>query len=388
MNIKVANRIAKLPPYPFAEIDRLKTEALAKGVDLIDMGIGDPDQPTPKHIIEQLKKSAENPKNHHYPTYAGLPAFRTAVQQYYKKKFNVDLDIDSEIMTLIGSKEGIAHFPMAFVNRDDYTLVPNPGYPVYNVATMFAGGIPYQVPLLHKNKFLPDLKAIPKDILKKSKILFLNYPNNPTAATAPLSFFEEVVKFAKANNIIVCHDSAYLDMSYNGYKPVSFLQAPGAKDVGIEFHSLSKTYNMTGWRIGFAAGNKELIAGLAQIKTNVDSGVFRAIQEAGISALSGDQTCVEKMKDLYTDRRNCLVEGLKSLGLEVESPKATFYVWMHIPKSHKTSAEYAKFLLSKCGIIVTPGTAFGEHGEGFIRFALTVDKGRIETLLSRMKEAL
>lgn len=388
MNFKLADRLSNLPPYPFAELDRLKKEALAKGVDLIDMGIGDPDQPTPKHIINKLKEASENPKNHKYASYVGMPEFRRAVQNYYKKRFDVSLNPDNEIVTLIGSKEGIAHIPLAFVNPGEYVLVPDPGYPVYNVSTIFAGGIPYQMPLLEKNNFLPDFKSIPLEIAKKSKMLFLNYPNNPTAAVAPKSFFEGVVEFAKSYGIIVCHDAAYLDMNYEEYSPVSFLQVNGAKEVGIEFHSLSKTYNMTGWRIGFASGNKDLVSGLTKIKTNVDSGVFQAVQEAGIQALSGEQKEVEKTRKLYTQRRDVLIKGLKSIGLNVNHPKATFYVWMHIPKSFKTSTEFATFLLTKGGIVSTPGTAFGKYGEGFIRFALTQDKKRIETLISRMKEIL
>lgn len=386
MKFHLADRVSKLPPYPFAELDRLKKEALAKGVDLIDMGIGDPDQPTPKHIIERLKSASEDPKNHRYSSYIGLPTFRRAVEKYYKKKFDVILNPDLEIVTLIGSKEGIAHIPLAFVNPGEYVLVPDPGYPVYNVSTIFAGGVPYQMPLLQKNKFLPDLKSIPSDIAKKSKMMFVNYPNNPTGAVAPRSFFEEVVAFAKEYEIIVCHDAAYLDLTYDGYSPVSFLQINGAKDIGVEFHSLSKTYNMTGWRIGFASGNQDLVSGLTKIKTNVDSGVFQVVQEAGIQALEGKQNDVDKMRKLYAERRDALIAGLRSLGLKVDPPKATFYVWLKIPKSFKSSADFATFLLKKGGIVATPGTAFGKYGEGYIRFALTVDKKRIETLISRMKE--
>ena len=388
MKFHLSDRLSHLPPYPFAELDRLKREALSKGVDLIDMGIGDPDQPTPEHIINRLKSASEDPKNHRYSSYIGLQTFRKAVEKYYKKKFDVTLNPDSEIVTLIGSKEGIAHIPLAFVNPGEYVLVPDPGYPVYNVSTIFAGGLPYQMPLLEKNKFLPDLKSIPSDIAKKSKMIFLNYPNNPTAAIAPKSFFEEVVEFAKTHEIIVCHDAAYLDTHYAEYSPVSFLQISGAKDVGIEFHSLSKTYNMTGWRIGFASGNQDLVSGLAKVKTNVDSGVFQAVQEAGIQALEGDQKEVAKMRKLYAERRDVLIKGLKSLGLAVDPPKATFYVWLKIPKSFKSSTDFATFLLKKGGIVATPGTAFGKFGEGYIRFALTVAKKRIETVISRMKEVL
>ncbi|MFC2075147.1 LL-diaminopimelate aminotransferase [Bdellovibrionota bacterium] len=388
MSFQLAERFASLPPYPFAELDRLKSEARAKGADLIDVGIGDPDQPTPEHIIKTLCNAANDSSNHHYPSYWGMQSFKDAVGRYYERKFSVSLDSKNEIIALIGSKEGIAHAPLAFVNPGENVLVPNPGYPVYQVSAIMAGGIPYDVPLKKENNFLPDLGSIPSDVAKKSRLIFLNYPNNPTSAVATEEFFKEVIEFAKNYDILVCHDAAYLDVSYEGYVPLSFLQIPGAKEVGIEFHSLSKTYNMTGWRIGFAAGNSDLISGLGKVKTNVDSGIFQAIQIAGIEALDGDQTSVEEMRHLYTERRDVLVSGLRKLGLDVETPKATFYVWMQIPKNFKTSAECSAFLLTKAGIVATPGTAFGSVGEGFIRFALTVNKERLGELVKRLEEIL
>jgi len=387
-NFKLADRLAQLPPYPFAELDRLKQEAKGTGMDLIDCGVGDPDKPTPPHIINKLKAAAEDSSNHSYPSYVGMPSFRESVARYYKNKFSVDLDPMKEVITLIGSKEGIAHIPLAFVNPGDVVLVPNPGYPVYNVSTLMAGGTPYDMPLLEENNFLPDLKAIPEDVAKKARLMFLNYPNNPTAAVATKEFFEEVVEFAKKYDIIVCHDAAYLDVSFDDYTPLSFLQTPGAMDVGVEFHSLSKTYNMTGWRIAFASGNSDVVAGLGKVKTNVDSGAFQAIQIAGIEALEGDQSSVKEMRSLYMERRDVLVSGLQSLGFEVTSPKSTFYVWTKIPSNFERAADFSAHLLTKGGIVATPGNAFGTHGEGYIRFALTVEKGRMHTLVTRMKEIL
>jgi len=286
MEIKKAKRIAELPPYLFAEIDKKKTAIRKKGVDLIDLGIGDPDLPTPKPIIERLKKAAEDPRNHRYPSYEGTIEFRTAVAQWYEKRFDVQLNPETEVLSLIGSKEGIAHIPLAFVDPGDYVLVPSPGYPVYRVSTRFAGGNPYFLPLRKENGFLPNLSEVPREIAEKAKILFINYPNNPTAAIAEKPFYEEVIAFAERYGIIVCHDAAYSELAFDGFRPLSFLEVPGARELGIEFHSLSKTFNMTGWRIGFAVGHPEIIAGLGKVKTNIDSGVFQAIQEAGVEALT------------------------------------------------------------------------------------------------------
>jgi LL-diaminopimelate aminotransferase len=297
----------------------------------------------------------------------------------------VELDALQEVVSLIGSKEGIAHIPLAFINPGDVVLVPSPAYPVYAIATLFAGGEPYEMPLLKENDFLPDLGAIPADILAKAKMMFLNYPNNPTGAPATESFFQEVVAFAKQHNIMVCHDFAYSEMTFDGYIPPSFLETPGAKEVGIEFHSLSKTYNMTGWRIGFAAGNAEIIGGLGQIKSNIDSGIFEAIQVAGIEALEGDQGCLTEMRRIYTERRDVLVQGLRDLGLRMALPLATFYVWIEVPVGHD-SASFAALLLEKTGIVATPGNGFGDPGEGYVRMALTVPKERLQEAVARMAE--
>lgn len=380
-----ADRLRKLPPYLFKEIDRKKTELRAKGVDLIDLGIGDPDLPTPEHIIEAMKKAVADSANHRYPSYSGMLEFRAAVAEWYRKRFGVDLDPEKEVLTLIGSKEGIAHLPLAFINPGDVSLVPSPGYPVYNIATLFSGGESHFMPLLREKGFLPDLGAIPAEGVRRAKVMFINYPNNPTAAVADLKFFERVVEFAAKHGVLVCHDAAYSEVAFDGYRPPSFLQAKGAKDVGIEFHSLSKTYNMTGWRVGFAAGNREAIDGLSAIKSNVDSGVFQAIQFAGITALRSDQSCVQKMIDVYTERRNFMVPEMKKAGFELDTPKASFYLWIKVPAGY-SSAQLAARLLEK-GVVVTPGNGFGDPGEGYFRIALTQKKERLEEAMQRIKSA-
>ena len=385
MNIfEKAERLKKLPPYLFKEIDRKKAEVRARGVDIIDLGIGDPDLPTPPHIIEALKKAAEDPGNHRYPSYSGMGDFKEAVAKWYQERFGVELDPDTEVVSLIGSKEGIAHFPLAFVNPGDVALVPAPAYPVYHIATMFAGGESYFMPLLSENRFLPDLNAIPDKITSRARIMFINYPNNPTSAVADLEFFRKVVEFARDNNILVCHDAAYTEMAFDGYRPPSFLAADGAKEVGIEFHSLSKTYNMTGWRIGFAVGNREAIDGLGAIKSNIDSGVFQAVQMAGIEAIRGDQSCVRDMVQVYSRRRDLMVKGLQDVGFEVESPRATFYLWIKVPEGY-TSADLTERLLEDAGLVVTPGNGFGEPGEGYFRIALTQKRERLAEAVQRLK---
>jgi len=386
ITIEQADRLKQLPPYLFAELDRKKAEARSRGVDVIDLGVGDPDLPTPDNIINKLAEAAREPRYHRYPSYTGMNEFRKAVSRWYKKRAGVELEPIQQVVSLIGSKEGIAHIPLAFINPGDVVLVPSPAYPVYAIATMFAGGIPYEMPLLKENGFLPDLDLIPQKMLDKAKLIFLNYPNNPTAALATRDFFKTVVDFAEKYNIMVCHDFAYSEMAFDSYVPSSFLETPGAMDVGIEFHSLSKTYNMTGWRIGWAAGNSKIIGGLGRIKSNIDSGIFEAIQVAGIEALEGDQQCLREMQDIYTERRDVLVAGLKKLGIKVEPPKATFYVWFEVPTGYN-SASFAALLLEKSGIVATPGNGFGAPGEGYVRMALTVSKERIAEAVDRMAKA-
>ncbi len=379
-----ANRLNKIPPYLFAEIDRAIAEKLAEGVDVISLGIGDPDLPTPKHIIDALNKEAQDPKNHKYPSYIGMLEFRYAVANYYKRRFAVTLKPETEVVTLIGSKEGIAHIPSAFINPGDIVLVPSPAYPVYGIGTILANGVPYTMPLLPENDFKPDLSKIPKDIAKKAKLMFLCYPNAPTAATADHEFFSRVVDFAEDNEIIVCHDNPYSEMCYDDYVPQSFLETNGAKDVGIEFNSLSKTYNMTGWRIGMAVGNSDVLAGLGKIKENIDSGAFQAIQYAGVAALEGPQECVKENMDIIRKRRDFMVDSLNDLGWNVEKPKATFYLWFKTPDG-STSTEFSKKILDETGVVMTPGVGFGEYGEGYIRVALTQQMKRLEEAVERLE---
>ena len=385
MRIEKAKRIAELPPYLFAAIDKKKVELRKKGMDLIDLGIGDPDLPTPQPIIERLRKAAGNPAHHRYPSYEGMIDFRRAVSRWYERRFGVPFNPETEVLSLIGAKEGIAHIPLAFVNPGDYVLIPNPGYPVYRVATLFAGGTPYSLPLRRENGFLPNLSEVPKEVAEKAKLLFINYPNNPTSAVAEKSFFEEVVAFAKRYQIIVCHDAAYSEVAFDGFRPPSFMEVEGAKEVGIEFHSLSKTFNMTGWRIGFAVGHEEIVAGLGKVKTNVDSGVFQAIQEAGTEALEHLDTPLPQLIEIYEQRRDVLLKGLREVGLKVAPPRATFYFWIEVPAGF-TSAQFATLLIEQAGIVATPGNGFGDEGEGYIRMTITVNEARLREAIDRLKQ--
>jgi LL-diaminopimelate aminotransferase len=387
ITVELAKRVKNLPPYLFATIDSLKNETISKGVDLIDMSVGDPDIPTPEHIVEAMKIAVEKPEHHRYPSYAGMLSFREAVSEWYKKKFDVSLDAESEILSLIGSKEGIGHIPLAFIEPGSTALVPSPGYPVYPIGVLFAGGENYVMPLEEKNGFLPDFKSIPPRTLENAKMMFLNYPNNPTSVVAPKDFFEEAISLADAYNIIVCHDAAYSEIFYDDDRPLSFLEVDGGRDVGVEFHSLSKTFNMTGWRIGFAVGNSEVIAGLGQIKTNLDSGVFQAIQEASIVALQTDERLLSEIRGTYQERRDALYEGLNALGMQVTKPKATFYLWAKIPQGFDSSG-FVVHLLEQGGVLTTPGNGFGSPGEGYVRFSVTVPKDRIKEAVERIRKVL
>ncbi|HOX29142.1 MAG TPA: LL-diaminopimelate aminotransferase, partial [bacterium] len=355
---KYAKRIEKIPPYLFAQLDKKREQVAARGVDVINLSIGDPDLPTPKKIIETLKREAENPINHKYPSYEGMLEFREAVSDWYKKRFNVTVDPQTETLSLIGSKEGIAHIYLAFVQPGDISLVPSPGYPVYNVGTILSDGTPYVMPLLKKNGFLPDLDAIPQEALNKAKIMFINYPNNPTAAIASIEFMRKAVQLAKKHNIALCHDCAYSELSYDGYVAPSILEVEGAKEVAIEFHSLSKTYCMTGWRCGYAVGNREIIAGLSRIKTNVDSGIFQAIQHAGITALRDVTDEQDEIKEVFGERRDVLTAGMKSLGFDATPPKATFYLWIPVPHGY-SSMDFCTRVIDEAGVMITPGVGFG-----------------------------
>jgi LL-diaminopimelate aminotransferase len=387
MEFVFSKRLQALPPYLFLEIDKAKRKARAEGRDIIDFGIGDPDLPTPDYIIDSLCKAARDPANHRYALDQGMPALRQAIAAWYKKRFSITFDPDTQVLPLIGSKEGIAHFPLAFLNPGDYSLVPDPCYPPYKGGTIFAGGKVHNMALLEKNNFLPELEKIPSAVLKKAKLIYLNYPNNPTGATCEKVFYEEVVRFAKKYKLIVISDVAYSEMSYDSYRPISFFEVEGAIDVGIEFHSHSKTYNMTGWRVGWACGNKNLIAGLAKVKSNIDSGIFSAIQVCAVEALDAAQEHVKNMCKVYQERRDALVDGLNALDWKVKKPKATFYIWAHVPKG-KTSIGFAAELLEKANVVVTPGIGFGKSGEGYVRFALTVPVPRIKEALERLEKIL
>jgi len=384
MNFEKAERLEKLPPYLFSEIDKKKKEAIRAGKDIINLGIGDPDLPTPDFIIEELNKAARDSSTHRYSLDEGMPDFRRSIAGWYKKRFNVPLDADTEVLPLIGSKEGIAHFPLAIINPGDAALVPEPCYPPYRSGTLFAGGHPFYMPLRAENDFLPDLEAVPGEVASQAKIMYLNYPNNPTAAVAPLSFYKKVVNFAKRSNIFVASDAAYSEMYYDE-KPVSFLEADASRECSIEFHSLSKTFNMTGWRVGFAVGNAALVGALRQVKSNIDSGVFMAIQRAAIAALEYEGPFFEEMLATYRKRRDTLVDGLSSIGFKVPKPQATFYVWIPVPPGW-TSTSFCELLLERSAIVTTPGNGFGPSGEGFIRASLTVEVSRIAEAVERIRK--
>jgi LL-diaminopimelate aminotransferase len=384
--MKLSKRLDRIPPYLFAEIDKKVAEAKAQGHDVISLGIGDPDTPTFPNVVAEMRKAIDDPSTHNYPPYQGTLEFRQACAKWMKKRFDVELDADSETLALIGSKEGIAHAFLAFVDPGDLVLVPDPGYPVYQNGTILAGGEYHLMPMTPENNFLPDLDAIPEDVAKKAKIMWLNYPNNPTGAVATLEYFEKVVEFAKKYDILVCHDQAYCEMTYDGYIAPSILQVKGAKDIAIEFFSHSKSYNMTGWRAGFAVGNAQAIQALGTIKNNIDSGIFKAVQKAAVEAFNTPQQEIDKLNEMYKKRRDIVVQGLREMGWNIEAPKATFYLWLPVPKG-MSSVEFVGMMLEKAHIVVPPGNGYGENGEGFFRIALTVDENRLIEAVERMKKA-
>jgi LL-diaminopimelate aminotransferase len=381
--MRLSKKVEKLPPYLFVEVTRKIAERRAKGDDIVSFAIGDPDIPTPPHIIERLCQAAHDPMNHRYPESEGLPELRNAIANWYEKRFGVVLDPDTEVAPLIGSKEGIAHIAFCLIDPGDFALVPDPGYPVYTFGTTLAGGKVYYITLNINNNFLPEFKQIPPNILEHAKVLWLNYPNNPTGAVADIEFFNKAVAFAQQHNLCICHDGPYSEVSYDGYRPVSFLQANGAKEAGIEFHSLSKSYNMTGWRIGMAVGNAEVIKALKIMKSNLDSGIPQAIQLAAIEALNGPQDTIKEHNDIYQRRRDLIVETLNKMGLKAIPPKASLYIWAKVPNGY-TSEEFTNDLLDKVGVVVTPGTGYGRNGEGYVRLSLTVPDVFIIKGLSRM----
>jgi LL-diaminopimelate aminotransferase len=381
--MKLSHRLDKLPPYLFVEINRKIAEKQAKGEDIISFAVGDPDMPTPQHIIDQLCQAAYDPANHRYPETAGLPELCQTIARWYQKRFGVALDQNKEVLPLLGSKEGIGHISFCLIDPGDVALVPDPGYPVYSMSTLLAGGEPYFMPLTEKNDFLPDLENIPEKIAEKAKLLWLNYPNNPTGAVADIAFFQNAARFAKKHGLAICHDAPYTEVTFDGYQPPSLMQIPEAREVGIEFHSLSKTYNMTGWRIGMAVGNARMIDALFRFKSNLDSGIPQAIQRAAIKALTGPQSCVTKHNTIYQRRRDKLVKALNDMGLRARLPKASFYIWARIPDGY-TSVEFTTELLDKANVAVTPGVGYGNAGEGYIRLSLTLPDDRLDEGIRRL----
>lgn len=385
--MRTAKRIEKLPPYLFAEIDRKVAEATARGADIISFGVGDPDLPTPPHVIEALKTAASDPTTHRYPSYTGMPEFRQSIAAWYEKRFGVKLDADDEVQPLVGSKEGIFHLPVAFIDPGDVALIPDPGYPVYETGTILAGGQAVLLPLTEANGYEPDLTSLPADVLERARVLWLNYPSNPTAACVDKSFFEEAVRFCKQHDLLLAHDAAYTEITFDGYVAPSVLEVDGAMDCAIEFHSLSKTYNMTGWRIGWVGGSPVAIEAMKRLKTNVDSGIFDAVQRAGIAAIEGPQDYHLECVDRFRHRRDLLCDGLKSMGIVVEPPKGSIYVWVPVPEGH-TSESFTTLLLDKCDIVVAPGTGYGPSGEGYVRFSLTLEDDRLEEGVERLRKAV
>jgi len=387
-----ANRMKRLPLYLFTIIDNLKREAHKRGLDIIDLGMGNPDQPTPKHIVDELCKRARDPENHRYSRCIDSVecVLRKAISKWYKSRFDVNLDPETEVLPLIGSKEGIAHISLAFLNSDDVALVPNPSYPVHFNGVILAGGILHNLPVNEENNFLPDFDNIPQKILKKAKMMFLCYPSNPTTAVATKSFFKKAIAFAKKHKIMLMHDLTYSDIVFDGYKAPSVLQIPGSRDIAVEFHTLSKSYNMAGWRIGFAVGNADILKSLAKTKGYIDFGLFKPIQYAAIAALAGPQGCVRKQVEIYRRRRDIMVDALKKIGWDVPRPKATFYLWAKIPEKYSalTSMEFVSLLIREVGVVVAPGTGFGENGEGFVRFALVEEEDRLVEAAKRIKKVL
>jgi len=375
--MNLAKRLNRLPPYLFVEINQRIAELKARGENIISFAIGDPDLPTPSHIIEHMCQAAHDPTNHRYPETTGLPELRQAIAEWYERRFGVTLNPDKEVLPLIGSKEGIGHVALCFIEPGDLALVPAPGYPPFSMGIILAGGEPYFMPLKEENDFLPDFTVIPAEVADKAKLMWLNYPNNPTGATADLDFFEKAVHFARQHNLAICHDAPYTEVAFDGYKPPSFMQIPGAKRIGVEFHSLSKTYHMTGWRIGMVVGNADMVDALFRVKSNLDSGIPQAIQYAAVEALRGSQEHIAEHNAILQRRRDKLLKVLNEIGLKARVPKATFYIWAKIPQGY-TSMGFTKKLLDEARIAVTPGTGYGKEGEGYIRFSLTISDDRLE----------
>ncbi|MDE2668974.1 MAG: LL-diaminopimelate aminotransferase [Chloroflexota bacterium] len=383
--MKLAKRVEELPPYLFAQISKVIAAKKAQGIDVITFGIGDPDLPTPPNILDRLHRAADNPLNHRYPESEGLPELRQAISGWYERRFETSFDPERECLALIGSKEGIAHMALTLIDPGDVALATDPGYPVYEIGTMFAGGVTIKLPLTRESEWKPDLDAIPEDLAAKAKVLWLNYPNNPTAAVADVAFFEKVVAWAKEYDVSICHDNPYCDVAYDGYRPISIFQVPGARDVAIEFNSWSKIYNMTGWRIGMAVGNGELVDALMRVKSNIDSGIPQAIQEMAIEAVEGPQDVIDEHNAIYQRRRDRIVEAVRKMGLEVDPPKASLYVWAKLPDGI-TSGDFAARLIDECAVVVTPGRGYGLNGEGYVRLSVTTPDDQVEEGCQRMED--
>ncbi len=383
--MEFSDRLDRIPPYLFAEVDRRIAEKKASGVDVISFGVGDPDVPTPGKIVEVLRAASLDPANHQYPSYYGLEEFRGAAAAWVERRFGVRFDPGTEVISLMGSKEGVAHIALALLDPGDIALVPEPSYPVYAMGTLLAGAESHFLPLTSENGFLPDLGSVPKDVAKRAKVLWINYPNNPTGAVAPRELFAEAVEFAARNGLVLAHDNAYSEITYDSYTAPSLFEFEGAREVGIEFHSLSKTFNMTGWRIGFACGNPDVIGALGTIKTNIDSGVFNPVQLAAVEALENGGDTVGRMVDIYTRRRDLLVRELSGLGWDVTPPKGSIYIWMPVPDGFD-SVGFSTHVLDRAGVFFTPGNAYGPSGEGYVRLSMTVPDERILEAVSRLKE--
>ncbi|HEY3347707.1 MAG TPA: alanine transaminase [Nitrospirota bacterium] len=383
-------RIKRLPPYVFAIVNQMKMEARRRGEDIIDFGMGNPDMGTPQHIVDKLVESVYNPKNHRYSASRGIPKLRSAITDWYKRRYDVDLDPECEAIATMGAKEGLSHLALATIEPGDVVLSPSPSYPIHPYSVVIAGGEVRHIPLRADSDFFEDMTAAFKQTWPAPKMLIISFPNNPTTAVVDLSFFEKIVAFAKEHKVMVVHDLAYADLVFDGYKAPSFMQVPGAKDIGVEFYSLSKSYNMPGWRVGFCVGNREIVGALQKIKSYLDYGMFQPIQIASIIALNGPQECVAEICEVYRQRRDCLVEGLNKVGWEMAKPKATMFVWAQIPQKfrHMTSLDFSKMLIEKAHVAVSPGIGFGEYGEGWVRFALIENEHRTRQAIKGVQKAL
>ena len=380
-----AQRLGRIPPYLFAEIDRKVQEKKKAGVDVISLGIGDPDLPTPQRIVSVLQEAAADPANHRYPSYFGLAELREAIAGWYRERFDVGLEPNAEILPTLGSKDGISHVPLALVDPGDVVLAPDPGYTVYATGAIMAGADPHVMPLTLENDWLPDLDAIPNDVAKRARLMWLNYPNNPTAAVAGREFLERAVEFCRAHDIVLCHDAPYSEIAFEGYRPLSLFEIPGAREVGLEFHSLSKTFNMTGWRIGWVCGRADLVGLIGQLKTNIDSGIFQAVQWAAIEALNGGEEETRAACEIYARRHRLVANTLNSLGWKIKPPRATFYVWAPVPAGYD-SIGFASHVLDQVGVNITPGVGFGAHGEGYFRLSVTAPDARLEEAMTRLRK--